>query len=303
MDMADYYYCVERLDYELYETLQILRETGEMDNTLIIVTSDNGMPFPRAKASLYDTGTQMPFAAMWGKRIGPGVTCNQLVDLVDIFPTFLTAAGLPVSKQAQGMNLLPVLLKNQPLRRDFVDSGRERHGYNARQDHVGYPSRSLRQADFLLIHNIKPDRYPGGDPVNPYNEQGGHSDVDSGPAKTEMIAQKDDPAMQPFYLRAFGLRPEWELYDVRKDPNQFLNLAADPKYAAKLKELQDKMNTWQEKTLDPRADGKDTKVFDSDLYFGKAGGDGDDSGAPRQGKGKRAGAKASAQQDDTQSNE
>jgi len=271
MDVADYYYFVERMDYELHETLEILRRTGELENTLIIVTSDNGMPFPRAKSSLYDAGTLMPFAVMWGSKIAPGVVCNQMVSLTDICPTFLAAAGLPIPEDVHGMNLLPVLLNHKTLKRDFVHSGRERHGYNAREGHLGYPSRSLRTGDYLLICNFKPDRFPGGDPVNAYNPAGGHSDVDGGASKSEMINKKDELDMRPFYLRAFGLRPEWELYDVNKDPNQFFNLAGDPKYVKMLASMKKNFENWQTATGDPRAGGSDTNVFDTDIYFGRAG--------------------------------
>lgn len=285
IDMADYYYYVERLDYELEETIRILRETGEFDNTLIIVTGDNGMPFPRAKASLYDAGTLEPFAVMWGNKIGPGVVCNQAVSLTDICPTFLTAAQLSVPKDVQGTNLLPLLLENKPLKREFVNSGRERHGYNARPNHVGYPSRSLRSDDFLLVHNYHPERYPGGDPKNDFNELGGHSDVDSSPTKAEIIARKDESFFTPYYDRAFAFRPEWELYDVKKDPSQFFNLANDPQYSKKLNELKAKMKKWQEQTVDPRAKGP-TDLWDHTPYFGKANADAAGSGQKGKGKGK-----------------
>ena len=85
-DLADYYFAVERMDYELQEAIKVMKEAGELNNTLIIITGDNGMPFPRAKASLYDAGTRQPFIVMWADQIKPGRISNEQVSLVDIAP-------------------------------------------------------------------------------------------------------------------------------------------------------------------------------------------------------------------------
>jgi N-sulfoglucosamine sulfohydrolase len=270
IDMADYYYCVERLDYQLEEVIKILKEAGEFDNTLIIVTSDNGMPFPRAKASTYDSGTKMPFAVMWANKIKPGQTDDQLISTTDIAPTFLEAAEIIIPSDMQGKSLLPVMLRNETLDRQYVFSERERHAYKARPNHGSYPIRSLRSGDYLLIHNINPDRWPGGDPINPYNNQRGYGDVDGSPSKTYVIDNKDDKYIKPFFERSFNKRPEYELYDVTKDPYQINNLAKNSKHSEILKDLKVKLAKWMKDSKDPRANGE-TENWDNYPYFGKGG--------------------------------
>lgn len=283
IDISDYYYAVERMDYELHEALRILKESGELSNTLIIITSDNGMPFPRAKASLYDSGTSMPFIAMWADKIEPGRVSKELISLTDIAPTFLEAAGIDIPQNVHGKSLLPYLLHNTPLNREFINGGRERHGYLARPNHGSYPVRSLRSGDYLLIRNIRPDRYPGGDPVNPYKEQGGYSDVDGSPTKTYMIDHKDDPDMKPFFDRTFAKRPEYELYDIKKDPSQFTNLATDKKYAKIFNQLKKKLEKWMLNSDDPRA-VSDTDIWDTYPYYGKGGADNESKAAIKKAK-------------------
>lgn len=270
IDLADYYYFVERMDYQIEEVIKILREAGELNNTLIIVTSDNGMPFPRAKASNYDSGTKMPFAVMWGDKIKPGQTDDQLISLTDIAPTFLEAAGLAIPQDMQGKSLLPVLLNNEKLNRQFVNSERERHAYGARQNHGSYPVRALRSENYLLIHNVNPDRWPGGDPINPDNNQRGYGDVDGSPSKTYVLDNKDEKYIHPFFERSFGKRSEYELYDVKKDPFQFSNLANNSEYSATLKNLKAKLIQWMKDTEDPRSKGA-TDIWDTYPYFGKGG--------------------------------
>lgn len=270
IDISDYYFAVERMDHELQEALNVLKEAGELNNTLIIITSDNGMPFPRAKASLYDSGTHMPFIVMWGGKIRPGQISNELVSLTDIAPTFLDAAGLDIPKNIHGKSLLPHLTEGMPLNREFINSGRERHGYKARPNHAGYPVRTLRTADYLLIHNYRPDRWPGGDPVNPYNNERGYGDVDGSPTKEYMLDHKDEVTINPFFKRAFDKRPEYELFDVKKDPNQFKNLANNKKYSKILKKMKQAMEKWQKETEDPRIES-DTDIWDTYPYYGKGG--------------------------------
>ena len=270
IDISDYYYAVERMDYELHEALKILKESGELSNTLIIITSDNGMPFPRAKASLYDSGTNMPFIVMWADKINPGQVSQELVSLTDIAPTFLEAAGLDIPQNVHGKSLLPYLMRTEPLNREFINGGRERHGYKARANHGGYPVRTVRTGDYLLIRNFRPDRWPSGDPVNPYNNERGYGDVDGSPTKNYMIDRKDDPDMNPYFKRAFDKRPEYELFNVKKDPYQFVNLANDKAYAKILKKMKQKMDRWMKETEDPRAIS-DTDIWDTYPYYGKGG--------------------------------
>ena len=267
-DLADYYFAVERMDYELQEAIKVMKEAGELNNTLIIITGDNGMPFPRAKASLYDVGTRQPFIVMWADQIKPGRISNEQVSLVDIAPTFLDAANAQTSEIMHGKSLLPYLINDEPLNRPFINGGRERHGYDARPNHGGYPVRTLRDGQYLLIHNFRPDCWPGGDPIAPKDGKRGFHDVDGSPTKEYMLDHKDDADMNIYFRRAFDKRPEYELFDVKKDPNQFNNLAADKRYAKVLKRMKKQMLQWQKDTQDPRAES-DTDIWDTYPYYGK----------------------------------
>ncbi len=96
-DILDYYYEIQRWDITVWKALTILEEAGDLENTLVVVTSDNGMPFPRAKATIYDFGTHMPMAVSWPARIiNPDRKYEGFVHLSDLAATFLEAAGLEV---------------------------------------------------------------------------------------------------------------------------------------------------------------------------------------------------------------
>ncbi|MFH1833709.1 MAG: sulfatase, partial [bacterium] len=95
-DIADYYFEVQRFDRELGELLDAIAAQGELDNTLVFVTGDNGMPFPRAKANIYDAGARVPLVVSWPARVPGGRRVTDLVSTTDVAPTILDAAGLPV---------------------------------------------------------------------------------------------------------------------------------------------------------------------------------------------------------------
>ena len=130
-DVADYYFEVERFDHDVGVLLDKLAELRELDNTLVVVTSDHGMPFPRGKTNLYDCGVHVPLAVRWPPRVPAGRTVTDLVSLTDLAPTFLAAAGLTIPRQMTGRSLIPVLASDLSGRvdqeRDHVLVGRERH--------------------------------------------------------------------------------------------------------------------------------------------------------------------------------
>ncbi len=105
-DIADYLAEIQWFDRHLQSMIDLLRERGELDNTIIVVTSDNGMPFPRAKANLYEYGTHEPLAIYWGKNIPNGRRVSDLVSFTDFAPTFLETAGIPVPPEMSGKSLI-----------------------------------------------------------------------------------------------------------------------------------------------------------------------------------------------------
>lgn len=248
-DLLDYFFEIERFDAQLGKALSHIEKTGEMENTLVIVTADNGMPFPGAKARMYDYGWHIPMAAMWPARIRSGRAAGEFVSFVDLAPTYLEAAGLAVPGTMMGRSLLRVLEGTRDAGRDRVYGGRERHSH-ARFDNLGYPARAVRTSDHLYIWNIKPDRHPAGDPEF-------YADIDDGPSKQYMLAHRE----HPLFAHSFAKAPEEELFDVRKDPGCLTNLAADPAMRTAKQRLRDDLRKTLEAQGDPRMRG--SEVFDS----------------------------------------
>jgi uncharacterized sulfatase len=106
-DIIDYYSEIEWFDSQLGQMIQHLEEFDLLEQTIIIVTSDNGMPFPRCKSNLYDLGTRVPLAIFMASNRKEGRIVEDLVSLTDLAPTILEAAGLPVPEEMTGQSLLP----------------------------------------------------------------------------------------------------------------------------------------------------------------------------------------------------
>jgi N-sulfoglucosamine sulfohydrolase len=271
-DIADYLAEIERFDRESGEIVAELEARGELDNTIIVMTSDNGMPFPRAKANLYDAGTRMPLAVRWPARVAGGRVIDDFVSHIDLAPTFLEATGTPVPNSLVGRSLLPMLVSGKSGKiepeRDRVFVGRERHA-NARANDLGYPSRAVRTRGFLYIANLAPDRWPAGDPSDVEQApQGPYSDIDAGPAKNWMIANLYSANVSKLWPLSFEKRPSEELYDLRKDPDQLVNVADKPEYSKEKAELKESLQTWRQATSDPQLGG-DLMVFDRYPYLGR----------------------------------
>ena len=228
-DLLDYYYEVERVDREAGAIITTLERAGQLDNTLIIWTGDNGLPFPRAKANLYDGGTHVPLAVRYPGRVKGGRTLDEFVVLTDLAPTLLEAAGLKPAPEMTGRSLLPLLAGQQQSGRERVFLERERHA-NVRRGDLSYPARAIRTKDFLYIRNLRPDRWPAGDPEM-YFAVGEFGDIDGGPSKDLLLARQSDPAIARYFQLATAKRPAEELYDHRKDTGQIENVAAKPEYA------------------------------------------------------------------------
>jgi len=276
-DVADYYFEVQRFDRLVGAALASLEEIGELDNTLVLMTGDNGMPFPRCKSNLYDSGTRMPLAARWPGRIKPGRTVEDFVSFTDFAPTFLEAAGLKPPPDMTGRSLMNVFRSDQSGRvdpeRDFVLTGKERHCPAQEAPEMGgYPCRAIRTHEYLYIRNFRPDRWPAGTPnwQKATFKNAWYGDCDNGPTKMYMVENRDkDDAHRRLYEAAFGKRPAEELYDLKKDPEQLDNVASDPKYAEVRKELDRRLTEQLEATGDPRVVGGGEK-FDEYPYLGGA---------------------------------
>ena len=253
-DLLDYSAEIEWFDQQLAKVLAVLESSGHADNTLVVVTSDNGMPFPRAKVNLYDWGVHMPLAIRWPSRVRGGRIVEDLVSHVDFAPTFLEAAGVPIPLATAGESLLPLLVYNQSNgRRDAVFTGMERHTM-CRPDGATYPMRAVRTKEFLYIRNFAPDRWPtGGDFLS--SNRTLHGDIDGAPTKDVLLQQSN--RLSEKYRLCVARRPAGELYDVSADPAQIHNLAGDPKHAEQLRRLQTRLEKYLGDTGDPRIRGLD----------------------------------------------
>ena len=268
-DILDYILEIEHFDQHLHRMLKFLEKKGELDNTFVLVTSDNGMPFPYAKANVQEFGTHVPLAI----HMPEGVKAKEVFDpvgMIDLAPTLMDLVGLPKAMTTSGKSLLPVLTQDQhPIHREYVLTGRERHTH-ARPDNLGYPARAIRTRQHLYVHHFKPNRWPQGDPVpqNQENDQRsrvegfknlypGYHDVDPSPSKDVIMVMKDSI----YFELAFAKRPMQQLYDIQKDPYCTQNIALLPEYKEVLSQLKQQLFNDLKEQGDPRV--FDNPVFDS----------------------------------------
>jgi arylsulfatase A-like enzyme len=254
-DILDYYSRVENFDRDVAGLLKLLDESGLSTNTLVVISGDNGWPFPRGKGNLYDAGTRQPLAVRWPARIKGGRILDEFVTLTDLAPTFMEAAGLKPLPEMNGQSLIGLLEGKKQTGRDSVFVERERHA-NVREGNLSYPSRALETKDFLYIRNYRPERWPAGDPKK-WKAVGPFGDCDAGPTKEFILSHRDQSRFAKFFREAFAKRPAEELYDLHKDPFELTNLADDSGYAAAKGSLQLKLRHWMESTGDPLASGDD----------------------------------------------
>ena len=265
-DILDYAVEIEWFDLHLGQMLAALEEAGELENTIVIVTADNGMAFPRAKANCYEYGIHVPLAISWPKAAPGGRVVDDVVSLVDLTPTILEAAGVKLRGDApsmSGRSILPLLKSD---RQGLVDSGRvayaarERHS-SSRYNNWTYPQRALRTPQYLYIRNFKPDRWPAGDPRK-FNddgklgpEHGGYHDIDAAPSLDFLIEHRDDPKLGRYLHLAVDKRPAEELFDIQADPACLKNLADDPAHTATKRKLAGILEGTLQTTGDPRVTG------------------------------------------------
>ncbi len=254
-DLADYYFEIQRWDRDIAHAIELLEQAGELENTIIIVTSDNGAPFPRAKGNLYDWGARVPLAIRWGTGVRePGRRVDEFVVLTDLAPTLLEAAGIQPPDVMTGRALQPLLAEPDPQGwREAAVYGRERHAAaQAMPSLDGYPSRAIRTDRYLYIMNLEPDRWPVGVPQGATHPIGSFPDCDNGPAKSFTIEHRDHPDHQRAYELCFAHRPAEELYDVDADPEQVRNLADDAEHRDVARDLRHRLTSYLRDSEDPR---------------------------------------------------
>jgi len=276
---------VQALDLMVGIFREELEKAGRLRDTLIALTGDNGAPgFPHGKTQLYDFGSRAPLVICWPGHIKAGRAVNDFVNLMDLAPTFLEAAGVKPPKTMDAKSLLPELLSPENgwivSARDTAIYGRSRHFIQARPGNLPYSSRAVRTRDFLYIRNFNPDRWPFGDPfglasASPigFNELADYGWLDRAPfrdmdpslTKAWLVVHRNESVGHELYAHAFDLRPAEELYNLRVDPVQIHNVAASPQYAGQLHQLAEHLMSVLQETHDPVLNG----AFDKPPYVEK----------------------------------
>jgi arylsulfatase A-like enzyme len=233
-DLALYYDEVSRMDEAIGRFVAELKRRDRLDDTMIVFFSDNGAPFPRAKGSLYDVGVGTPLIFRWPARAPRGKRSAGLASVIDLAPTWLAAAGVTIPSEMQGHGMLDRVEDPSLSGREFVFSERNWHNCD---EHM----RSLRSDRYKLIHNAAYTELPFGSPA----------DVSRSPSWTSLRRLESEGRLTPAQAWLFQKpRPEWELYDVSKDPGEFENLAARSEMAQQLERLQTRLTDWSQDTGD-----------------------------------------------------
>jgi arylsulfatase A-like enzyme len=257
-DMLDYAFEIEHFDLHLQRMLTRLEEEGELERTLVLVTSDNGMPFPRAKGQAYEVSNHMPLAVMWPAGIAkPGRTVDDFVSFIDLAPTFLEMAEVSEADSGmlpiEGQSLLDILRSRGSgqidPKRDHALVGKERHDVGRPNDQ-GYPIRGIVTDSWLFLVNFEPDRWPAGNPET------GYLNTDGSPTKTTILEMRRSGTDTRYWELSFGKRPRGELYHRKSDPACVENLAADPAQAARKRQLRGRLFDALEAQGDPRMLGQ-----------------------------------------------
>jgi uncharacterized sulfatase len=209
---------------------------------------------------------------------------HDFVNLMDLAPTFLEAAGVDRLPGMAAHSLLPVLASpasgQVDAARDHVVLGRERHVALARAGNKPYPQRAIRTDRYLYIRNFAPDRWPMGDPRGlddpatepPSYEQlcedtwVAYADMDSSPSKAWMVHHRGEPEVRALFEMGFGKFPAEELYDLQCDPHYLDNVASDPAYAATREHLSARLMGVLRDQNDPRVTEAEECRFEHSPY-------------------------------------
>jgi len=263
-DLLDYAIEVEHYDHHLGRILDMLQARGMLDQTLVVATSDHGMPFPRVKGQAYLHSNHVPLAIRWPEGIqGAGRRILDFVNFTDLAPTFLEAAGIsqlgPIMQPVSGMSLFD-LFNTQASgqvnpERNRVIVGKERHDIGRPND-WGYPIRGILTSQWLYLQNFHPERWPAGNPET------GYLNCDGSPLKTHILQSRRAGMDATYWELAFGKRPGKELYHIDRDEDCVINLATDSEHTLTQEHLADLLRQDLIRQGDPRILGQGA-FFDS----------------------------------------
>jgi N-sulfoglucosamine sulfohydrolase len=241
-ELAEYYESVARLDDGVGRVMKVLEEEKKLDDTLVIFLSDNGIPFPGAKTTLYDSGVRLPLIVRKPGQKG-GLVNSAMVGWTDVAPTVLDWCGVkpppPAGKKKMavamaGRSFLPIVEEAGPKGWDVVYGSHQFHEVT-----MYYPVRMVRTRTHKYLLNLAhPLEYPFA------------SDL-WGSEMWQGVLKRGDSMMGSRSVKAFLHRPKEELYDLSADPNELKNLAGDSSQVKVLEELRGKLAAWRERTDDP----------------------------------------------------
>jgi len=266
-DMLDYAYEIEHFDKHLVKMIALLEDRGELENTIIVVTADNGMPFPRIKGQEYEMSNHLPLAIMWPDGIkNPGRMISDYVSFIDFAPTFIEAAGVDWKAvgmaPSSGRSLIDIFSSARngwvnPAR-DHVLIGKERHDIGRPYD-WGYPMRGIIKNDTLFLRNYEPNRWPAGNPET------GYLNCDGSPTKSVLLDLRNNREDRHYWGSNFGKRPATEMYRIKSDLYCVNNLASKPTHAKLAAKLEQEMIAKLKEQSDPRMAGNGA-IFDGYSY-------------------------------------
>jgi len=233
-ELAEYYESVSRLDQGVGLVLHALAESARAGDTLVLYLSDNGIPFPGAKTTLYAPGVHLPLIVRAPGLGRPGAVNHAMVSWVDIAPTILDWSGTAVPEELPGRSLLPILAEERPRGWDEVYGSHQMHEIT-----MYYPMRSVRTRTHALLWNLA-HALPF-----PHASDLFHSPTWQG------VLRRGDGRLGRRTVQSYLHRPELELYDTVSDPHERDNLAARPDQRAVLADLQARLRRMLERTQDP----------------------------------------------------
>jgi N-sulfoglucosamine sulfohydrolase len=229
---ANYLNAVLRLDHGIGLVMESLRAAGLEENTVVIFCGDHGPPFARGKTTCYEAGLRVPFLVRWPGVSRPG-TSDAMVSTTDIAPTIFDAAGV-TPPATHGRSLRPVLSDFKAPWREYLAAEFHFHGAQ-----VFYPRRAIRDSRYKLIHNI---RAGSAKPTTGI-------DGDKAYAISREPRFENTPVGRAF--DTFADPPEFELYDLQRDPGEFNNLSLDQAAKPILQRLTAALLEWRRSTRDP----------------------------------------------------
>lgn len=264
-ELAEYAQAVSRIDQGLGRLIEILKEAGVYDKTLIIVTSDHGIAFPGAKTTVYEPGLLVPFIVRDPYADKRGFSSDAMISHVDVTPSLLDfAGGLDREKNAPIALVKNPPKKQRPANGEFENKGPLFTQYQGRswagildqpnpsgwdviyashtfhEIQMYYPMRVVRDRDFKLIWNIAwPLPFPFA------------SDLWASPTWQAAFKQGETAPYGPRTVGQYIHRPQFELFDMRNDPEERINLATNPKYKETLEQYEAKLKDFQKRTNDP----------------------------------------------------